>query len=169
MPGLNGLETCKIIRDKVQCPILFPTARVQDKEIIEGLACGADDYLIKPFNIDVLGAKVTSHLRREERETASLSYKNFGDLKIYYDTYQVFVEENEIKFTKKEFEIISLLSKHQGQIFDRERIFERIWGYDAEGDSAIVTEYVKRIRNKLQKVTATSPIQTVWGVGYKWQ
>ena len=169
MPDLDGLDVCKRIRESVTCPILFLTARVQDHEVIEGLAYGADDYLLKPINIDVLGAKVRSHLRREERETVQRLYKRFGDVTVYYDSYQFFVRDDEIKLTKREFEIIALLSQYPNQIFDKERIYESIWGYDGEGDSTVVTELVKRIRAKFQKYDMNSLIHTVWGVGYKWQ
>lgn len=169
MPELNGIDTCKLIRNKVNCPIIFLTARVQDLEIIEGLSVGADDYVTKPFNIDVLGARVISHLRRDNRENKPNSLQRFGHIAIDYESYQVFVYEKEINLTPIEFNIVSLLSKYKGQVFDKERIYELVWGYDAKGDSTSVTEYIKRIRNKFNKVSCSLPIQTVWGVGYRWE
>lgn len=168
MPSLDGLETCKRIRNQVSCPIIFLTARVEDQDTIDGLLVGGDDYILKPFNIDVLGARVASHLRRENRRQCNEIYQSFGDVTINYTNREVAVNQQILFFTKKEYEIIELLSRHPGQVFDRERIYERVWGYDAEGSSISVTEHIKRIRGKVDQYTNKNIIETVWGVGYKW-
>lgn len=168
MPEGNGLEVCKRIRGCVGCPILFLTAKVEDSDKINGFRVGGDDYIVKPFSIDELGARVAAHLRREERHQAAAKPKFAGDLSIDYISRTVTCKGRRIPLARKEFDIIELLSMHSGQVFDRERIYERIWGYDSEGDSAVVAEHIRRIRSKLSAVSGKTYIETVWGVGYKW-
>lgn len=168
MPDGDGLSVCKKIRDYVSCPILFLTARIEDRDKIMGFAAGGDDYIIKPFSIEELGARVAAHIRREHRSAAVQSVRFFGKLTIDYSAKCVFQNDSEINLTKKEFEIIELLSLNMGMVFDKEAIYERIWGYDAEGDSAVVAEHVRRIRAKLCSCGEEYHIETVWGMGYKW-
>jgi len=169
MPKMDGLEVCKCIREHVNCPIVFLTARVEDMDKIAGFVAGGDDYVTKPFSIDELGARVMAHLRRESRRTGNTKISFEGDLTIDYAAYKVSVDDKEIPLAKKEFEIIELLSKNRGQVFDKERIYELVWGYDAEGDSAVIAEHIKRIRAKFKSAGAGEHIETVWGVGYKWK
>jgi DNA-binding response OmpR family regulator len=169
MPGLDGLSVCQSIREIVNCPILFLTARVSEADKITGFSAGADDYIVKPFSIQELGARVAAHLRRENRKANVSQRKSFGRLWIDYTAHQIGFEDKTIEFARKEYEIIELLSLHSGQIFSRERIYERIWGYDAEGDDSAVTEHVKRIRQKLGEYGQSGLIETVWGVGYRWR
>jgi two-component system, OmpR family, lantibiotic biosynthesis response regulator NisR/SpaR len=168
MPDVNGLEVCTRIRNFVRCPILFLTAKVEDSDKINGFRVGGDDYIVKPFSIDELGARVAAHLRREERHQAAAKTKFTGDLSIDYTSRTVACANQPIALAKKEFDIIELLSMNSGQVFDRERIYERIWGYDSEGDSSVVAEHIRRIRSKFSAVSGKSYIETVWGVGYKW-
>jgi two-component system, OmpR family, lantibiotic biosynthesis response regulator NisR/SpaR len=168
LPDGNGFDFCESVREQVSCPIIFLTARIEDVDKLEGFAAGGDDYVTKPFNIDVLGARVASHLRREGRSANSGTRKVFQDILIDYAEKQVYKDDEAIVFTRKEFEIIALLSKNAGRIYDRERIYENIWGYDAVGESTSVTEHIKRIRNKLKQVSEHEFIDTVWGVGYRW-
>lgn len=172
MPGADGLTVCRTVREYVSCPIIFLTARIEDSDKIAGFAAGGDDYVIKPFSIDELGARVAAHIRRDRRSAsgdggASSSVRFFGSLAVDYSAKTVSVGGQPIEFPKKEFEIIELLSVNAGQVFDKERIYERIWGYDAEGDSSVVAEHIRRIRSKLAAVNE-SRIETVWGMGYKW-
>ena len=160
---------CKCIREHVNGPIVFLTARVEDMDKIAGFVAGGDDYVTKPFSIDELGARVMAHLRRESRRTGNTKISFEGDLTIDYAAYKVSVDDKEIPLAKKEFEIIELLSKNRGQVFDKERIYELVWGYDAEGDSAVIVEHIKRIRAKFKSAGAGEHIETVWGVGYKWK
>jgi len=169
MPKIDGLDVCKRIREYVSCPIIFLTARVEDMDKIAGFVSGGDDYVTKPFSIDELGARVMAHLRRENRRTASTRIRFEDDLVIDYAAYRVSLGDQEIPLTKKEFEIIGLLSENRGQVFDKERIYERLWGYDAEGDCTVVAEHIKRVRAKLKSAGAGEHIVTVWGVGYKWK
>lgn len=169
MPQLDGLEVCRRIREHISCPIIFLTARVEDMDKIEGFVSGGDDYVTKPFSIDELGARVAAHLRRENRRAGNTKVRFEDDLVIDYAAHLVNAGGNEIQLAKKEYEIIALLSENRGQVFDKERIYERLWGYDAKGDSAVIAEHVKRIRAKLRSAGAQDHIATIWGVGYKWK
>ncbi len=168
MPDIDGLSVCARIREHVSCPILFLTAKVEEQDRINGFRVGGDDYILKPFSIEELGARVAAHLRREARNRQKTSARFLGELVIDYSARCVFVKGKPLSLAKKEFDIVELLSMNSGQIFDKERIYERIWGYDCDGDSAVVAEHIRRIRVKLSAVSDTSYIDTVWGVGYKW-
>ena len=168
MPGTDGIEVCKRIREFVSCPILFLTAKGTDEDKINGFAVGGDDYIVKPFGLSELGARVAAHLRREARghQSARVAYEN--DLSINFSEKAVYASGQRVPLAKKEFEIIEFLSMNSGQVFDRERIYERLWGWDSEGGSAVVTEHIRRIRAKLAQAGCKNHIETVWGMGYKW-
>jgi len=168
MPGLDGLEVCERIRNYISCPILFLTAKIEDTDKVKGFAVGGDDYIVKPFSLMELEARVKAHLRREIRHHFETQIKFSGDLTIDYSERCVFFEGKHLGLAKKEFDIVELLSQNPGQIFDKERIYEHIWGYDSEGDSSVVTEHIRRIRTKIASYTKRAYIETVWGCGYKW-
>ena len=168
MPQMDGLTVCKRIRDTLSCPILFLTAKVEDADKINGFRVGGDDYIVKPFSISELGARVEAHLRREERHSSRNKARFDGDLTIDYTSRTACFKETPISFAKKEFDILELLSMNPGQVFDKERIYEKVWGWDSEGDSSVVAEHIRRIRQKLSSAGCPGKIQTVWGVGYKW-
>ena len=168
MPHADGIEVCKRIRDHVSCPIVFLTARIEDSDKIAGFAAGGDDYIIKPFSLDELGARVAAHIRRDHRDNAKHDVLLCGDLAINYSTKTVTAGGKNIELAKKEFQILELLSVNAGQVYDKEHIYEKIWGYDAEGDSSVVAEHIRRLRAKLGKVGEDRHIETVWGIGYKW-
>lgn len=168
MPEMDGIEVCKRIRDFISCPILFLTAKIEEQDRINGLMIGGDDYITKPFSIDELGARVIAHLRREERKSSNDKIKFFNDLVISYTERKVFFNEEEISLTKTEFDIVEILSLNKGQIFTKENIYEKLWGFDKDGDSSIITEHIRRIRAKISKYSDRVIIETVWGVGYKW-
>ena len=168
LPDMDGFEVCRRIREGGSCPILFLTARIEDSDKVKGFAVGGDDYVVKPFSLEELGARVAAHLRREVRRSAAMSVRFDDELMINYTDRTVTVRGQELNFAKKEFDIIEFLSQNVGQVFDRERIYERVWGYDSEGDSSVVSEHIRRIRVKLSNAGAKPYIQTVWGVGYKW-
>lgn len=170
MPDADGLTVCRTVREYVSCPIIFLTARIEDSDKIAGFAAGGDDYVIKPFSLNELGARVAAHIRRDRRSASGndgVNVRFFGSLAVDYSAKTVTAGGKPLEFPKKEFEIIELLSMNAGQVFDKERIYERIWGYDAEGDSSVVAEHIRRIRTKLAAVNE-SRIETVWGMGYKW-
>lgn len=168
MPGLDGLSVCERIRNYVSCPILFLTARIEDADKVKGFSVGGDDYIVKPFSLVELDARIKAHLRREARHSFNAQIKFADELTIDYAERCIFFKDNRISLAKKEFDIVELLSSNPGQVFDKERIYEKIWGYDSEGDSSVVAEYIRRIRTKIATYTEKSYIETVWGCGYKW-
>ncbi len=167
MPKTNGLEFCKQIRNQTDCPIIFLTARAEEADILTGLAVGGDDYITKPFNIRELLGRVQAHLRREKRVKDNTEEKNSG-LKIDYSGMNVSFNGKTIPFTKTEFEIIEFLSMNPGQVFDREKIYENVIGFNCDGDNTVITEHIRKIRNKFQSAGCSSYIETVWGLGYRW-
>ena len=153
----------------LNCLFLFLTARVEEQDRVNGLLSGGDDYILKPFSLKELEARIIAHLKREERHRAKSKYRFFGELSIDYSAKAVQVGEKCLDLTKLEYGIIEFLSMNPGVVFDRERIYERVCGYDAEGDSRIVTELVRRIRKKIGELSETEYIETVWGMGYRWK
>lgn len=168
MPEMDGLELCRFVREHISCPIIFLTARVTEQDVIRGLSVGGDDYITKPFRVDELLARILAHLRREERKNSPDNLKFDKELIIDYNSRMVFSGKQQLDFSNKEFEIIRLLSQNAGMVFDRETIYEKLWGYDSEGDSIVVKEHIRKIRNKLAAYTDKNYIETVWGVGYRW-
>ena len=168
MPGLDGLEVCERIRNHVSCPILFLTARIEDADKVKGFSVGGDDYIVKPFSLVELDARVHAHLRRETRHTLETQLKFSGELTIDFLERCLFCKGEKVVLAKKEFDIVELLSQNLGQVFDKERIYERVWGYDSEGDSSVIAEHIRRIRTKIAAYTDKAYIETVWGCGYKW-
>ncbi len=169
MPRMDGLEVCRRIRDKVSCPILFLTARVEEEDRVGGLLSGGDDYIVKPFSLRELEARITAHLKREERHQNRTEYRFKGDCLVDYAARTVQIGEQYLELTRLEYEIVEFLSMHPGQVFDRERIYERVCGLDGEGDSRVITELVRRIRKKMAACTEQEYIETVWGMGYRWK
>lgn len=168
MPEMDGLELCQLIRGHISCPIIFLTARVTERDVIKGMSVGGDDYITKPFRMDELLARISAHLRREERKGTAENLRFDEELIIDYNSRTVFYSREQLDFSNKEFEIIRFLSQNAGMVFDRETIYEKLWGYNGEGDSIVVKEHIRKIRNKLSVYTDKNYIETVWGVGYKW-
>lgn len=168
MPGMNGISLCESIRDFISCPILFLTANAEEKDKIKGFGAGGDDYIVKPFSVDELGARVCAHLRRESRNKIKTQFLFDLNLVVDYAQRTVFYKNQEISFTKKEFDIIEILSQNPGQVFDKERLYEAAWGIEGMGNNSVVAEHVSQIRAKFAAVGARQYIETVWGVGYKW-
>lgn len=168
MPGMDGMEVCRIIRDKVSCPILFLTAKAEEQDRVNGLLAGGDDYILKPFSLKELEARILAHLRREERKQRSSRLRFHGELFIDYSAKVVQISDSVVELTGREYEIVEFLSMHPGQVFGRERIYERVGGFDAEGDSRVITELIRRIRKKFQQLSEAEYIETVWGMGYRW-
>ena len=168
MPGMDGIEVCRRIRDMVSCPIIFLTAKVEEQDRVMGLLSGGDDYVLKPFSLRELDARIIAHLKREERLHRKTEQRFYGELVIDYASKCVHIKGNALGLTKLEYEIIELLSMNPEMVFDKERIYEKISGYDAEGDSRVVTELIRRIRKKINQYTEHEYIETIWGMGYKW-
>lgn len=173
LPGQNGHDICRQIRDKVDIPILMVTARTESADKIRGLGLGADDYIAKPFDPAELVARVKAHLSRYARlkGTAKGSKDDsiiIGDLKILPKSWIVYKGETEIKLPNREFELLLFLAENPNIVFSKEQLFEKIWGFDYTGDSATVTVHINRIREKIED-DPSSPkiIETVWGAGYR--
>jgi DNA-binding response OmpR family regulator len=168
MPGMDGIEVCRRIRDAVSCPIIFLTAKVEEQDRVMGLLSGGDDYVVKPFSLKELDARIIAHLKREERLHRKTSQRFYGDLVIDYARKNVQIKGQTLDITKLEYDIMEFLSMNPEIVFDKERIYEKISGYEAEGDSRVVTELIRRIRKKIKMYTQHEYIETVWGMGYKW-
>lgn len=168
MPGMDGLAFLKSIRQHVSCPILFLTARITEQDKVNGLSYGGDDYITKPFSLKELSARVAAHLRREERQSRRSSVLTSGELLVNLTQRRIFYRDQEIEVSKREFDLIEFLVANAGVVFDRERIYELVWGYDAEGNADVVKEHIRKIRAKLTGACGHDYIETVWGVGYKW-
>lgn len=168
MPDLDGLEVCQRIRKFVDCPILFLTAKVEESDRVNGLKCGGDDYIVKPFSLAELSARIEAHLRREARRKEKEEQRFCGNFVIRYGERKLYFGEEEIVLTKTEFDILELLSMNRGQIFSKEAIYEKLWGYEKDGDSNSITEHIRRVRVKMGKFEKKTLIETVWGVGYRW-
>lgn len=166
MPGMDGFTLCEEIRDLADCPILFLTAKTEEKDIMRGLGTGGDDYITKPFGIGELRARVAAHLRRETREKRHMV--SVDGVQFYLKEKRVRYQETEIEFTKSEYAICEYLALNHGQVFSKDRIYEHVFGYDKESDNSVITEHVKNIRAKCLKV-GLEPIETVWGIGYRWR
>lgn len=165
MPGIDGFTLCREIRSAVDCPILFLTAKTEENSLVNGLETGADDYISKPFGKRELRARVNAHLRREHRErTIRLSFSGS-----YFDlsAKQLVVGENAVPLTKSEYQICEYLAQNAGQVFSREQIYEKVFGYDGESNDTTIAIHIKNIRGKLEDLQYV-PIKTVWGIGYKW-
>ncbi len=168
MPGMDGLTVCQTIREHIACPILFLTARIESTDKINGFQAGADDYIVKPVDLDELAARIAAHLRREQRRHNQSIVRFFGELAVDYSARTVTIHNEPVILSKREFDILELLSLNTGQVFDRERIYEAVWGIDGDGNSDTVMEHIRKIRAKLAAHTLHSYIETVWGCGYKW-
>lgn len=169
MPDIDGFSVCQRIRKFISCPILFLSAKVHDMDKVRGFSVGGDDYIVKPFSLVELEARVSAHLRRELRNSHLTKVKFSGELSIDYGQKKVFIQNKQIPFAKKDFCIIELLSQNTKQIFDKERIYELIWGYDAEGNSSVIAEHIRKIRAVFLENSNIDYIETVWGCGYKWR
>jgi len=166
MPDMDGYTVCEKIRDYVDCPILFLTARTEEQDRVNGFKSGGDDYIVKPFGMEELLARVEAHLRREERKTANVNVCISGDLTVDFSGHQALLNGEDVGLTRTEFSIVELLITHSGQVFEKEHIYERVRGFDSEGDASIIAEHIRRIRQKIDR--NKKHIETVWGVGYKW-
>jgi DNA-binding response OmpR family regulator len=165
LPGLSGLELCRRLRATgSKVPVIFLTAKDEVGDRVAGLDAGADDYVVKPFSIEELLARVRAHLRRtSEPDTDQLE---FEDLSLNRRTREVLRGQRAIELTAKEFDLLEYLLTHPRQVFTREQILEQVWGYDFMGDSNIIEVYIRYLRLKLEENQESRLIHTVRGVGY---
>jgi len=165
MPGITGIEICRRLRATGnKAPVILLTAKEDVGDRVAGLDAGADDYVIKPFKIEELLARVRAHLRRTHEDNPDLL--QFADLSLNRRTREVFREGRSIELTAKEFDLLDYLMTHPRQVITRDRILEKVWGYDFMGDSNIIEVYVRYLRLKLEERQEKRLIQTIRGVGY---
>ena len=175
LPGVDGFEVCKQIREKKDIPILMVSAKKDDIDKIRGLGLGADDYMTKPFSPSELVARVKAHLARYERLVGN-NAKPQNDiveirgLRIDKTARRVYVDGVEKTFTTKEFDLLTFLAEHPNHVYTKEELFRQIWDMDSIGDIATVTVHIKKIREKIEYDTAKPQyIETIWGVGYRFK
>lgn len=165
MPEMDGLTLCRKIRDIVNCPIIFVTAKSRTLDMLVGLEMGGDDYITKPFIVEELVAKVKAHVRRDGRNnTNSKITVIVGDLELNKDTFEVKKDNERIKLSSREFQLLEFFMDNVGKVLTREEIFKGIWGSEY-GDIGAVAVNVKNLRNKID--VDSRYIKTVWGIGYK--
>lgn len=172
LPSMNGFEICKAIREEKQTPLIIVSAKTEDIDKIRGLGLGADDYIIKPFSPNELVARVKAHMNRYQLLSGNNDQPKMiklANISINVDAHKVYVLEEEIIFTNKEFQLLLFLMEHPNRVWSKEELFERIWDFDVlDTEVATVTVHIKRIREKLRKTKLTElPIETLWGSGYR--
>ncbi len=174
LPGTDGFEICKEVREKLDIPIIMVSAKKEDIDKIRGLGLGADDYMTKPFSPSELVARVKAHLSRYEALTHNQYKENeiieIRGIKINKTARRVYVDGEERAFTTKEFDLLYFLAKNPNRVFTKEELFQEIWGLTSVGDIATVTVHIKKIREKMEKDTSKPEyIETIWGVGYRFR
>ncbi|PRS14341.1 DNA-binding response regulator [Bacillus paralicheniformis] len=169
MPDEDGFKICEKIRSLIDIPIIFMTAKSDESSIIKGLSIGGDDYIVKPFSIHEVNARIEAHLRREARpkkDTKSVFID--GDILIDLEAKKVMVKGEEVNFTKTQYKICELLALHKGKIFSKEDIYESVYSIESDSQISTVVEHIRVIRKKIAQFNL-APIGTVWGVGYIWE
>jgi DNA-binding response OmpR family regulator len=174
LPKVDGFEICRKIRSEQDIPILMVSAKKEDIDKIRGLGLGADDYIIKPFSPGELVARVKAHLSRYERLLGQRENKNeeirIRGLVIDKTSRRVFVNNKEVPFTTKEFDLLTFLASHPNRVFSKEQLFEHIWGMDSMGDIATVTVHIRKLREKIEQDPSNPQyIDTIWGAGYRFK
>ena len=174
LPGIDGFEICKQIREEKNTPILMVSAKKDDIDKIRGLGLGADDYITKPFSPSELVARVKAHLARYERLIGSNQVENdvieIRGIKIDKTARRVWINGEEKQFTTKEFDLLTFLAENPNHVFTKEELFRKIWDMESIGDIATVTVHIKKIREKIEFNTSKPQyIETIWGVGYRFK
>ena len=174
LPGMDGYEVCRRIREQVEIPILMVSARTETVDKVRGFGIGADDYITKPFDPAELVARVHANLRQHDRlvhaepKADAAEEIRIQDLRILVNNWKVYKGDREIKMPNREFELLKFLAQNPNHVFSKEQLLERIWGYDCEGDSATVAVHINRIREKIEDDSQKPKLlETVWGAGYR--
>ncbi|MDR0796481.1 MAG: response regulator transcription factor [Tannerella sp.] len=178
LPGKDGLSICRVIREKIDIPILMVTGKTEDSDKIKGLGFGANDYIVKPFSATELVARVKSHITQYERLTQKQSKQqtsnspigeiDYGWLRINNTAHRVYINEVEVTLNPKEYELLYFLASNPEVVFTKETLYDRIWGEDMYGDIKTVKVHISRLRDKIEKNPANPlHIETVWGAGYR--
>ena len=173
LPEVDGFQICKTIRTEKDIPIIMVSAKKEDIDKIRGLGLGADDYIVKPFSPSELVARVKAHISRYERLISKEIQKDtisIRGLRIDKESRRVYVNDREVIFTTKEFDILLFLAMNPDHVFSKEQLFERLWGIDSFGDISTVTVHIRKIREKIE-VDSSRPqyIETIWGAGYRFK
>ena len=174
LPGTDGFEVCRRVREQKNVPILMVSAKKDDIDKIRGLGLGADDYMTKPFSPSELVARVKAHLARYDRLVGSSNKNNdvieIRGIRIDKTARRVIVDGEEKAFTGKEFDLLTFLAEHPNHVYTKEELFREIWDMDSIGDIATVTVHIKKIREKIEFDSAKPQyIETIWGVGYRFK
>lgn len=173
LPGLDGFQICKAIRTEKDIPILMVSAKKEDIDKIRGLGLGADDYIVKPFSPSELVARVKAHLSRYQRLIGRESYNDnimIRGLQIDQASRRVYVNNQEVVFTTKEFDVLTFLALHPNYVYSKEQLFEKLWGFDSLGEISTVTVHIRKIREKIETDPSNPQyIETVWGAGYRFK
>ncbi|MBE5960418.1 MAG: response regulator transcription factor [Lachnospiraceae bacterium] len=174
LPGMDGFEICKKIREVKNIPVIMVSAKKDDIDKIRGLGLGADDYMTKPFSPSELVARVKAHLARYERLVGSNIKENeiieIRGIKIDKTARRVYINGEEKAFTTKEFDLLTFLAENPNHVYTKEELFQKIWDMESIGDIATVTVHIKKIREKIETNTSKPQyIETIWGVGYRFK
>ncbi|PKR76807.1 DNA-binding response regulator [Halalkalibacillus sediminis] len=173
LPKIDGIELCRRIRATSQIPIIMMTAKGGETDKIVGLGIGADDYITKPFSPSELVARTKAQLRRYRHFSSPVENKDrltFGDLVIDAKEYRVISSGKEVEVSAREFKLLYVLASHQGQVFTKDQLFDKVWDYDHMGDYNTLTVYVRKLREKIEPDPSKPVyIKTIWGVGYKFE
>ncbi|WEK54621.1 MAG: response regulator transcription factor [Candidatus Cohnella colombiensis] len=173
LPVMDGFEICRKLRSQMDIPILMVSAKKEDIDKIRGLGLGADDYIVKPFSPSELVARVNAHLARYDRLSGGGQKREevrIRGLLIDKTSRRVFVNDKEVAFTTKEFDLLTYLASNPNQVFSKDQLFEQLWGMDALGDIATVTVHIRKIREKIEIDPSNSQyIDTIWGAGYRFK
>ena len=182
LPGMDGLEICRILRAESPVYILMLTARTDEVDRVVGLTMGADDYVPKPFSPRELVARVKAALRRQQLDTSQKAstgpslplppesaHLDFGDLHIKREARQVWVNKQLLDLTRTEFDLLLTLAETPNWVFSREKLLETVWGYDFFGDERVVDVHIGQLRKKIEAAGGGQPVKTVWGVGYRFE
>jgi DNA-binding response OmpR family regulator len=173
LPNTDGYEICRQVRQVKNIPILMVSAKKEEIDKIRGLGLGADDYMTKPFSVGELVARVKAHLSRYDRLTGDQGAKRGDEIRIRgiridKPSRKIYVNEAEVPFTSKEFDLLLFLALHPNRVFSKEDLFEKIWGLDSLGDNATVTVFISKLREKIETDPSKPQyIETIWGVGYR--
>lgn len=173
LPGMDGFSVCRKLREKLNIPILMVTARQEDIDKIRGLGLGADDYIEKPFSPGVLVARVKANLAQYRRLSAHKKMPSeitLGGIRLNTGTHRVFADGTEVELKNREYELLLFLMLNADMVFDRETLYEKVWGLEAMGDNVTVAVHINRLREKLEREPANPRyIETVWGAGYRFR
>jgi DNA-binding response OmpR family regulator len=175
LPNMDGFEICKRIRVEKDIPIIMVSAKKEDYDKVRGLGLGADDYLVKPFSPNEMIARVKAHLSRYERlsqKQTQPANKEIFVKGLYIDqvSRRVFINNQEVTFTTKEFDLLTFMALNPNQVFSKEQLFEKLWGMESTGDISTVTVHIRKIREKIEQDSSHPQyIETLWGAGYRFK